>query len=109
MLAGWLVAWFGRLIDQLGGSWFLLLAHLVVVRLLRNFPFVCFHIMLFCSEFTSEEFSSPRSLWFSCLGVRELWMLRESSSLGGAFTGSSSLFWELGSSYPGREGVEVEG
>ncbi len=32
----------------------------------------CFHIMLFCSEFTSEEFSSPRTLWFSCLGVREL-------------------------------------
>lgn len=63
-----------------------------------------FHIMLFCSEFTSEEFSSPRTLWFSCLGVRELWMLRESSSLGGAFTGSSSLFWELGSSYPGRGG-----
>lgn len=64
----------------------------------------CFHIMLFCSEFTSEEFSSPRTLWFSCLGVRELWMLRESSSLVGAFTGSSSLFWELGSSYPGRGG-----
>lgn len=58
--------------------------------------------MLFCSEFTSEEFSSPRTLWFSCLGVRELWMLRESSSLGAAFTGSSSLFWELGSSYPGE-------
>lgn len=66
--------------------------------------FFCFYIMLFCSEFTSEEFSSPRTLWFSCLGVRELWMLRESSSLGGAFTGSSSLFWELGSSYPGRGG-----
>lgn len=64
----------------------------------------CFHIMLFCSEFTSEEFSSPRTLWFSCLGVRELWMLRESSSLVGAFTGSSSLFWELGSSYPWRGG-----
>lgn len=64
----------------------------------------CFHIMLFCSEFTSEEFSSPRTLWFSCLGVRELWMLRESSSLVGAFTGSSSLFWELGSSYPGKGG-----
>lgn len=62
--------------------------------------FVLFHIMLFCSEFTSEEFSSPRTLWFSCLGVRELCMLRESSSLGGAFTWSSSLFWELGSSYP---------
>lgn len=58
----------------------------------------CFHIMLFCSEFTSEEFSSPTTLWFSCLGVRELWMFRESSSLAGAFTGSSSLFWELESS-----------
>lgn len=69
----------------------------------------CFHIMLFCSEFTSEEFSSPRTLWFSCLGVRELWMLRESSSLVGAFTGSSSLFWELGSSYPGRGGSEGSG
>lgn len=57
----------------------------------------CFHIMLFCSELTSEEFSSP-TLWFSCLGVRELWMFRESSSLAGAFTGSSSLFWELESS-----------
>lgn len=66
-----------------------------VVRLLGWF---CFYIMLFCSEFTSEEFSSPRTLWFSCLGVRELWMLRESSSLGGALTGSSSLFWEFGSS-----------
>jgi len=66
--------------------------------------FVSFHIMLFCNEFTSEEFSSPRTLWFSCLGVRELWMLRESSSFGGAFTGSSSLFWELGSSYPRRFG-----
>lgn len=71
--------------------------------------FFCFHIMLFCSEFTSEEFSSPRTLWFSCLGVRELWMLRESSSLVGAFTGSSSLFWELGSSYPGRGGSEGSG
>lgn len=58
----------------------------------------CCHIMLFCSEFTSEEFSSPTTLWFSCLGVRELWMFRESSSLAGAFTGSSSLFWELESS-----------
>lgn len=54
---------------------------------------VCVHIMLFCSEFTSE-FSSPRTLWWSGLGVRELWMFRESSSFGGAFTGSSSLFWE---------------
>lgn len=70
--------------------------------------FLCSHIMLFCSEFTSEEFSSPRTLWFSCLGVRELWMLRESSSLAGAFTGSSSLFWELGSSYPGRVRVQRE-
>ncbi len=59
-----------------------------------------FYIMLFCSEFTSEEFSSPSTLWFSCLGVSEFWMFSDSSSLGGgAFTGSSSLFWVLGSSW----------
>ncbi len=59
-----------------------------------------FYIMLFCSEFTSEELSSPSTLWFSCLGVSEFWMFSDSSSLGGgAFTGSSSLFWVLGSSW----------
>lgn len=62
--------------------------------------FFALYIMLFCSEFTSEEFSSPRTLWFSCFGVSEFWMFRDSSSLGGGdFTASSSLFWELGSSY----------
>lgn len=113
-LVGWYV---GRLVDRVerlealgggvtessegvvGSSGTLLLS---VVRLFHTL----FHIMLFCSEFTSEEFSSPRTLWFSCLGVRELWMFRESSSLAGAFIGSSSLFWELGSSYPGWRGEE---
>lgn len=121
--AGWLagkLGWFvGWLVDRLGAlgsgqaasregfGGVSLPAHLVVFGVVLSGCWgclFCFHIMLFCSEFTSEEFSSPRILWFSCLGVRELWMLRESSSLVGAFTGSSSLFWELGSSYPGRGG-----
>lgn len=103
----------GLVWTPVAGAPFFVLFYVVVVVM---FFFFCiavtaplFHIMLFCREFTSEEFSSPPStLWFSCLGVRELWMLRESSSLVGAFIGSSSLFWELGSSCP-KGGVGSEG
>lgn len=118
-VAGWSAGWLvGCLVEQLGalgsrqmvsreafgGSSHCRCTLSFALSYCRLLIYFCFHIMLFCSEFTSEEFSSPRTLWFSCLGVRELRMLRESSSLVRAFTGSSSLFWELGSSYPRKGG-----